>query len=403
MPSAGLLLLNVVLAAPPGVPAPLPFTLPPPGPMPTPARVAVRPPKVLPGEATVPPPAFERGDEWVYRGTVTEVVDRAGVRFRRAHDLEVRVLVVGRQKAHADLAVLTLLRRTDDVVTASASAVAGAQGRPPAPPAARLDLVRVDAAGTARLLVPAPAGDAVTLGDSTPGPLYALPAVPLDGFAPSEVGLLPPRPAGPLSAAAAWAAPDPDTARPPQSWAARADTPDDYVAGGRCLPATLTQRSPTWLAPRGGEAAWERAETVWLSTEDGTARRVRRSITQRVGLNPNPTVTVEVKYELDGQTRLNGRAFERARREVEVAVGAAARLDRLAPDATRLGPRPFEVQLAKLDEYLKANQPGTAYREAVLSVARRLDAARSGDGVKPAPAGRPFPADRVDGAPTPER
>ena len=281
-----------------------------------------------PGTPPDAPPLPARGDELTYTGTVTESVDRPGRRFRRAHDLEVRVLTLDRRDGAADLAVLTLLRRADD------GAVTGAR---PGPPAARLDLVRTGWNGprrTTALLAPG-AGLPLALGPNAP--TRSPPAVPLDTFAPFELGPFPP-----LSARSARSAREqplriPAPGRPDEVWTFG---PDEVIAGERCARLRMTQQPPDWDRPVGGQTAWQRTDTVWVSTRDETVRRVHRTIRHRDGVADAPAVCVEVDYELAGQAKVIGREYDRSRREIELGYAAAAELALLLPDAARLGPRP---------------------------------------------------------------
>jgi hypothetical protein len=330
-----------------------------------------------PAAPAAAPALPDRGDELTYTGTVSEAVDRPGTRFRRKHELEVRVLGLGRGPATADVAVLTLLRRTEDGVVATAEL---APDRGPVPPAARLDLVRLgwtrDEAfepfrRSVRLLAPA-GPPPLPLGPDTPA--RSAPAVPLDSFAPFEFGMFPPRQTTLLPDEEAWAAEAPG--RTAERWKAEGA---EAVNGERCLRFVMTQQTPDWDKPVGGQTAWQRTDTVWVSTRDETARRVHRVIRHRDGLGPAPAVVIEVRYELKEQTRLTGRAFDRCRREVEVGFAAAAELAALLPDAARLGPHPFEARAARLDQHVRETDPGTPYRPAVLAVRRQLDAARKGE------------------------
>src|SRR5262249_4459427 len=99
---------------------------------------------LAPGSPPETPSLPSRGDELLYTGTVTEAVDRPGSRFRRSHQLEVRVLTLDRRDGAADLAVLPLLRRADDgAVTGAVGPVIGVKAESvQSPPAARLDLLR---------------------------------------------------------------------------------------------------------------------------------------------------------------------------------------------------------------------------------------------------------------------
>src|SRR5438094_1351301 len=136
-------------------------------------------PSAPPGAAL----ALQRGDELTYAGTVTERVDRPGNRYFRIHDLEVRVFVLEQKETWIDAAVLTLLRRAEDApIAGAAPLVTGVKrDRSAAPPAVRLDLVRVHEDGTVHLLVP-PGPAPVHLAADTPA--RALPVPPLDAFAP---------------------------------------------------------------------------------------------------------------------------------------------------------------------------------------------------------------------------
>lgn len=318
-------------------------------------------------------PNLQRGDEFTYTGTVAEAVDRPGNRFRRTHEIEVRVFVLERRETWVDAAVLTLLRRVDDAAVAKAvSAVTGTgRDRAPSPPATRLDLVRVHEDGTTHLIDP-PGPAPLRFAPSTPA--RTLPVVPLDTFAPFEFGMFPPRPRP--GAESSWSVASADKARPAEAWST---TGFDFVNAERCTRLRLVQRSADWEKPHGGQTAWQREDWVWVSAQVGVARRVHRLIQQRDGLSEAPAVRVEVKYELKDETRLNSRIYDRYRREIEVAYAAAAELAPLLRDAARLGPRPFAARLAILDAHLDEDDSGTPYREAVLTARRQLDAARRGD------------------------
>ena len=329
------------------------------------------------------PPAetgLQKGDELTFVGTVEEAVDRPGTRFRRAQKLEVRVLVLEKAENWADAAVLTLLRRKDDVVAGAAGTITGGAPEKAIPPAARLDLVRVHADGTVHRLLPV---GPPPLPLDTKTPAQALPAIPLDTFAAFEFGMFPPRPprSGPDKP---WAAASADPNRPAETWQAQGT---DTVTGERCALLVMNQQHANWAKPVGGQSAWHRADAVWASALDGTARKVHRVIKHRDGLATELAAWVEVKYELKDQTRVIGRDFARYRRDVETAFATAADVAPFLPDAVKHGPKFFEPHLKKLDRYLADNADATSpYREAVQAVRRQLDAARRGEAVaKPAP------------------
>jgi hypothetical protein len=323
------------------------------------------------------PPAdggLQRGDELTFVGTVEEFVDRPGAQFRRLQQLEIRVLVLERTDARTDAAVLTLLRRTGDAVTGAVPAITGATPDKAAPPATRLDLVRVRADGSVQRLAPGGQPPLVLDADT---PVLALPAPPLDTFAPFEFGMFPPRP--PQAAPdRPWALASADPGRPAETWQVQGAA---VVTGERCARLVANQQHPNWARPVGGQLAWHRADAVWVSALDGTARKVHRVIRHRDGLDTQPAAWVEVKYEQKDQSHVSGRGFDRYRRDVETAFATAAEVAPLLPEAGKHGPKVFEARIRRLDQYLQETDSASPYREAVLAVRRQLDAARRGEAV----------------------
>lgn len=311
------------------------------------------------------PAGLQKGDTFTFTGSVAEAVERPGDRFRRNHDLELRVFVLDHHEKWADVAVLTRLKRTDDAVAGAAGALTGNAAPKDAPPLIRLDLVRVHADGTAHLLAP-PGPAPLRLNADTPA--RALPLIPLDAFAPSEFGVFPSRPPHNSNGEPWTVAVGPS--RPSETWQEKGF---EFQNAERCQYLVMNQMSANWLKPVGGERAWHRAEAVWVSTRDGTARKVHRVVRQRDGLAEAPSAWVEVKYELKGQARLNGQTFDRTRRDVEVAYVA------LNEPVTTLSPKQIETRLAKLDAHLKESDPTGAYREALVAARRTLEAAGRGE------------------------
>jgi hypothetical protein len=329
------------------------------------------------------PNGLAKGDELTFAGTVAEGVDRPGNRFRRAQTLEIRVLVLEKSDAWADVAVLTLLRRTDDAVTGAVAQVTGGVPDKVAPPAARLDLVRVHADGSAHHLLP---GGVPPLTFDAKTPARTLPAVQLDTFSPFEFGMFPPKP--PRSAPdKPWSVAATDPSRPAETWQAQGT---DSVTGERCALLVMNQQHPNWTSPVGGKSAWHRADAVWVSTLDGCARKVHRVIRHRDGFATEPAAWVEVKYELKEQSRAIARTFARHRRDIETAFAAAAEVAPFLPSADRYGPKFFEARLQKIDGYLQESDASSPYREAVLAVRRQLDAARRGEATAKVAPGSPL-------------
>lgn len=327
---------------------------------------------------TAPPAGLHKGEEFTFVGTVAEAVERPTHRFRRNHELEVRVLVLDRSDTAADVAVCTRLKRSEDVVGVASSAVTGSSLDKTTPPAIRLDFVRIGTDGSVHRLIP-PGAPPFRFTASTP--TLAVPPVPLDTFAPFELGMFPPRP--PQSAPdQPWTVAASTPNRPAETWQAKGF---EFLTGERCQLLVMNQHSPDWEQPVGGQTAWHRAEAVWVSTLDGTARKVHRVIRQRDGRALAPAAWVEVKYELKDRASLNGQMYDRARQNIEAAYAALA-------DAVGLTPRDCESRLVKLEAQLAQCDPASPYREPLVAARRVLEAVRRGDVIPVAAATTAGPA-----------
>lgn len=317
---------------------------------------------------------LQPGTELAFVGTVDEAIERPGVRFRRAQKLEVRVLVLEKKGAWTDVAVLTLLRRADDAVTGAVGAVTGGAVERAAPPAVRLDLLRVHADGTVHHLQPA---GAPPLALDAKTPAQAPPSISLDAFTPFEFGMFPPRPPR-TEPEKPWTRASADPARPAEVWHRQGT---GAVTGETCVLLVANQQHPNWAKPVGGRSAWQRADAVWVSPVDGVARKVHRVVKHRDGTATDLAAWVEVKFELKEQTRVIGRTLDRYRRDIETAFAASAELAPFFKEAVKHGPRFFEAKGAKLDAYLDAADESSPYREAVQAVRRQVAAAALGESV----------------------
>lgn len=315
-----------------------------------------------------------KGDELTYTGTVSEGANRVGNRFRRGHALEIRVLVLDASDRWADAAILTVLRRTDDAVSGAVADLTGGARAANAPPLVRLDLVRVHADGTAHALFPV-GPPPLALDAKTPA--RGLPVLPLDCFAPFEFGMFPPRPPR-GSNGEPWTVASADNARGAETWQ---EAKTEFVTGERCALLVMNQQHANWEKPVGGKGAWHRADAVWVSTLDGTARKLHRVIKHRDGIEADLAAWVEVKFELKDRGRAVGRTFDRARHDIETAFAAASDAAPFLADAAKHGPRAFESRIQKLDAHLSETDATSTYREAVVAVRRQLEAAKRGQPV----------------------
>jgi len=290
-------------------------------------------------------PRLARGLELCYRGTYTEETPGAQVQFVRTYKLENRYFVLNAGPAGADIACLTVFRgkttRSETVSEMETSSV-------------RLELGKVD--GFGKVIPPAEVSWLAAL----------------DGPPTIECGAFVPVPAKGIQPEQTWEVVE--AGRPVRLW--RMVGVED-AGGGRCVKLVGTQQSTDWDEPRGDRTAWRRIDTVLLN-RGGYAFRVERIIERREPGRREAGHRLVLKYELESSLQYPGNLFQDRQREIAQLQGFAEALTPLLPRAAQVGPRPFEAQLAKMQNYAEANPP-TPYREAIKHVQRLAEAGRRGE------------------------
>jgi hypothetical protein len=295
-------------------------------------------------------PRLGRGLELVYRGTYVEEARGGYVQFNRTYRLETRVFVLETPPRGAEVVLLTVLRHQNPPAAHAPAA--------PLPAEASVGSVRcerafVDLQGRLR-------AEGVNL------------AVPLEGPPLLECGAFPAAPTGRLEPEQTWEVVE--AGRPLQVWR---NTGSDMVGGTPCLKLAAVQQSPDWDRPRGDHTAWRRRDLVWLSARVGVACRVERLIEHREPHSDQPTQWGKLRYELDTSLQYSGALADDRRQEIRQAFAFRDQLTPLLAQPTRSGPQ-LAALLKRIDYYLE-HQPPTPYREAVLQVKRRAEAARRGE------------------------
>jgi peroxiredoxin len=302
-------------------------------------------------------PRLGRGQELVYRGSFAEEAIGKGVQFQRNYRLESRVFVLDTPPSGADVAFLTVLKQR----TASSGRDPG-----PEPSSVRLEVAKADLQGR----VTAAAASSLL--------------VPLDGPPTIECGAFVELPHGRVALNKSWIVAE--LGRPALTWRVAGT---EMVNGTTCLKLAGIQVSDDWDHPRADHAAWRRLETVWLAPRLGIAYRVERIIERREPAHLAPSQRSVARYELESSLQYPGQLFDDRQREILLARDLHAAVAPLLPEPGKHGPQPFERMLARIQFHLD-NQPPTPYREAILQVRRRVEAARRGESPPPA---LPEPAD----------
>jgi hypothetical protein len=197
-------------------------------------------------------------------------------------------------------------------------------------------------------------------------------AVPLQGPPLLECGPFLEAPTGRIGLEQTWDVAE--VGRPVQVWR---NTGTEMVGGTLCLKLYGLQQTADWDRPRGDHTAWRRRDLVWLSSRAGVACRLERLIEHREPNSTEPTQWGKVRYELDTNFQYAGALADDRRQEISQAFHFRDQLTPLLAQPARSGPQ-LAALLKRIDYYLD-HQPPTPYREAVLQVKRRAEAARRGE------------------------
>jgi peroxiredoxin len=290
-------------------------------------------------------PRLDRGQELVYRGSFTEEALGKGIQFNRAYRLEARVFVLDLAPQGADLALFTVLRPHTGRTERAEAEVSSV----------RLERVWLDLQGRIR------ADSAASL------------SVPLEGPATVEAGLFVEVPRSRVGPSQSWEVLE--DRRPPQTWKV---TGTETINGTSCLRLEGLQQSDDWDKPRADSSAWRRRDRIWLALRLGVAYRVERTVERHDPARVEPSQRSATRYELESALKYPDQMFEDRRKEILQARTLAEAATPLLPEPGKHGRPPFEALLAKITHHLD-HQPPTPYREAILQVKRRVEAALRGE------------------------
>ncbi len=297
-------------------------------------------------------PQWNRGDEIVYAGEITEESTRIDIPYKRKYGIEVRVFVCEVHSESVDLAVMTLLQqREDDHITAAATIVTGVDpSRTQNPPAVRLSLVRIGKLGqrwhlSPRMIPP------FRLNSDTP--TQVVEPVRLDAPETLELGFILPRPEKTLTPNLKWTTPEPD--RPAQNWIMKQFA---VLNGTQVYECQNEQQSARWSNPGGLDTGWHRTDSVWLATGDGLARQFSRTIEIKDGVHIVEKRTVKCVMSSPPSPN-RGEGYASIRKEIENAMSfEAERASGRAPGLVR-----------RIDEFERRHHE-TPYRIAIEAVKR---------------------------------
>ena len=212
---------------------------------------------------------------------------------------------------------------------------------------------------------------------SRPTPASSL-AVPLEGPPTLECGAFAVVPDGQVAADSTWETAEEGRPVRPGAWWA-----PSTVDGDRCVKLEGVQKSDDWDKPRGRphRLAPHRHGLAGAAPRRRLARGARRRA-PRAGPR-DPTYKSVLRYELEESMQYPGRLYEERRREIVQAHAFADAAAPLLATPAKYGPQ-LTALLNRIAYHLD-HQPQTPYREAVLQVKRRVEAAQRGE-TPPAPA-----------------
>jgi hypothetical protein len=290
------------------------------------------------------PPILQlvRGQEIVHQGQYIEQRPSQGNRSTRSFQIETRVFVLEAGHGGYEVALYTVLR-------VQGSEVMSGEGRVPA--SVWLETTHVNEQGK------------VDVGSAL--------LVPLAGPPIAECGQFVELPGHIDRMNQSWQVAD--GSRPVRTWTYLGW---DDAGGIRCLKLQGVQQSADWDQPRADQTAWKRVDRVWMRR--GIAYRIERTIERRLPAHDRPTDRSVMRLELRSELVYPGRLYEGRRRDIMQAVAFTAALAPYLAAPATFGQKPFDDLLIKGRHYID-NEPPTPYRDAILQVTRRIEAARRGE------------------------
>jgi peroxiredoxin len=284
-----------------------------------------------------------RGQELIYRGSYGEETQSSAVLFKQNLRLDVKVFVLATSAEATNLAILTQLRSPELARKGSEEAVVKSL---------QLDIVRVNGQGKAEASSREP-----NL------PLKAPPGLEWGMFieagrSPTEVGI--------------WKTTEAN--RPPILWKL---VGSDNIGSLKCWKVVRVQQTEDWEKLRADRSAWKRTDTLWLVPRLGVAQRVERVIEHREPARQAPTEKYSVRYDLESCLQYPGELSTDRQREISLVQQVSQTLASIQDKQARSA-RQFEVLQARIANHLE-NQPPTPYRDAVLQIKRRVEAAQRGE------------------------
>jgi hypothetical protein len=292
-------------------------------------------------------PQLGRAQEFVYRGSYEEKTAGSDFEAERKYALHGVAFILDTSPRGADAALLTVLRPRN---------ARGGRIEEAAPSSARLEVVHVSPQGR----VSADAGTSL--------------AVPLEGPPTIEVGAFVEVPRQAVGTGKAWVVEE--DGRPPRRWTVAGTDP---VNGTTCVKLVGVQQSDDWDQPRADRVAWWRQDTVWVGPRLGVACKVERVIKRREPARKQPYYQAVLAYELETRSEYPRQIFDDIRREVLQTRDFGEAAAPLLPNPTRYAAQ-IDALLGRIKYHTDHHAVAlSVYREPLLHLQRRLEAARRGE------------------------
>jgi peroxiredoxin len=198
-------------------------------------------------------------------------------------------------------------------------------------------------------------------------------AAPLDGPATLESGLFIELPGSRLVSGKSWEVVE--DGRPARAWQV---VGSEVVNGTACVKLVGVQQTDDWDEPRADCGGWRRTDVAWLVPGTGLLSRIERTIERREPARRNPTERSVTRYDLESRIIYPGQLLEDRRREITQFRSLADALEPFLREPERNSVHALDAFQAKLTHHME-NAPATPYREALVHLRRRIDAARRGE------------------------